>query len=81
MSPSAEYSQHNILVTSQPTSCVTIVNDTDITINSSPVTTISVVECLTTSGSVVTSISGQAISPITTIAGVYIQTHICLDQQ
>ena len=68
MSPSMEYSQQNIL--SQPSSCVTILSDTHTTFSSSPVTTLSVVECLTTSGSVVTSISGQPISTVTTTAGI-----------
>ena len=56
-----EYSQQNIL--SQPSSCVAIVSDTHTTFTSSLVTTLSVVECLTTSG-----ISGQ-VSTITTTAG------------
>ena len=59
-----EYSQQ------QSTSSITIVNDTHTT--TSPVTTLSVVECLTTSSSVVTSISGQAISAITTTTGTYV---------
>ena len=63
-SPSVEYSQQNI---SQPNSLVSIVSDTHTT--TSPVTTFSVVECLTTSSSVVTSISGQHVSTITTTAG------------
>ena len=57
--------QPNILVVSQPSSVVSIVNDTHTT--TSPVTTLSVVECLTTSSSVVTSISGQHVSTITSI--------------
>ena len=60
-----EYNQQNII--SQPSSCVTIVSDTHT--NSNPVTTLSVVECLTTNNSVVTSISGQVISTVTTTAG------------
>ena len=60
--------QQNIVVVSQPSSLVSIVSDTNI--NTSPVTTLSVVECLTTSSSVVTNISGQHVSTITT-AGVY----------
>ena len=64
-SPSMEYSQH---ITSQPSSCVTIVSDTHTTFSCSPVTTLSVVECLTTSSSVVTSISGQVISTVTPTA-------------
>ena len=56
--------QQNVLVAS---SLVSIVSDTHTT--TSPVTTLSVVECLTTSSSVVTSISGQHVSTITT-AGV-----------
>ena len=68
-SPSMEYSQHNIL--SQPSSCVTIVSDTHTTFSCSPVTTLSVVECLTTSSSVVTSISEQVISTVTPTAGEY----------
>ena len=70
-SSSMEYSQHNILL--QPSSCVTIVSDTHTTFSCSPVTTLSVVECLTTSStsSVVTSISGQVISTVTATAGEY----------
>ena len=68
-SSSMEYSQHNIL--SQPSSCVTIVSDTHTTSSCSPVTTLSVVECLTTSSSVVTSISGQVASTVTATAGEY----------
>ena len=56
--------QQNNLVVSQPSSLVSIVSDTHTT--TSPVTTLSVVECLTTSSSVVTSISGQHVSAITT---------------
>ena len=56
-----EHSQQNI---SQPNSNVSIVSDTHTT--TSPVTTLSVVECLTTSGGVVTSISGQHVSTVTT---------------
>ena len=63
-SPSLEYSQHNIL--SQPNSCVTTVSDTHATFSCSPVTTLSVVECLTTSS---TNISGQVISTVTPTAG------------
>ena len=61
--------QQNILVVSQPSSLVSIVSDTHTTTN--PVTTLSVVECLTTSSSVVTSISGQHVSTITTAGTVY----------
>ena len=64
---SMEYSQHNIL--SQPSSCVTIVSDTHTTFSCSPVTTLSVVE---SSSSVVTSISGQVITTVTTTAGMYV---------
>ena len=59
--------QQNVLVVSQPSSLVTIVSDNHTT--TSPVTTLSVAECLTTSSNVVTSISGQHVSTITT-AGV-----------
>ena len=62
--------QQNISVVSQPSSCVTIVSDTHTTISSTPVTTVSVVEYLTTNSSVVTSISGQNVSIITTTSGV-----------
>jgi len=68
--PSMEYTQQNISVVSQPNSSATIVSDSHTTFSSSPVTTLSVVECLTTSSSVVTSISGQA------IAGKYILQYI-----
>ena len=62
-SSSMEYRQHK-----HPSSCVTIVSDTHTTFSCSPVTTLSVVECLT---SVVTSISEQVISTVTTTAGEY----------
>ena len=62
--------QQNISVVSQPSSSVTIVSDTHTTISSTPVTTVSVVECLTANSSVVTSISGQDVSTITTTSGV-----------
>ena len=61
--------QQNISVVSQPSSCVTIVSDTHTTISSTPVTTVSVVECLTTNSNVVTIISGQDVSSITTTSG------------
>ena len=60
--------QQNISVVSQTSSLVSIARDTHTT--TSPVTTLSFVECFTTSSSVVTSISGQPVSTITT-AGVY----------
>ena len=59
-----EYSQQ------QSTNSVTIVSDTHTT--TSPVTTLSVVECLTTSSSVVTSVSGKPVSTIITTTGMYI---------
>ena len=59
-----EYSQQ------QSTSSITIVSDTHTT--TSPVTTLNVVELLTTSSRVVTSISGQDISAITTTTGTYV---------
>ena len=59
--------QQNISVVSQPSNCVNIVSDTLTTISSTPV---SVVECLTTNSSVVTSISGQDVYSITTTSGV-----------
>ena len=63
--------QQNISVVSQPSSHVTIVSDTHTIISSTPVTIVSVVECVTNSSSMVTSISGQDVSAITaTIAGV-----------
>ena len=58
--------QQNASIVSQPSSSVT-----DIHTTTSPVTTLSVVECLATSSSVVTSISGQHVSTITT-AGVWL---------
>ena len=64
-SPSMEYSHQNIL--SQPNSRVAIVSDTHT--SSNPITTLSVVECLTTNNSVVTSISAQVISTVTRTAG------------
>ena len=67
MSPSMEYSQQNIL--SQPSRCVTIVSDSHTTFSSNPVTTLNVVECLTTNSSVIASISEQVISTVTTTAG------------
>ena len=68
--PSMEYNQKNFSVVSQPSSLVSIARDTHST--TSPVTTLSIVECLTTSNSVVTSISGQHVSTVTDIAGVKI---------
>ena len=68
--------QQNTLVVSQPSSLLSIVSDTHTT--TSPVTTLSVVECLTTSSGVVTSISGQYISTITTTAGKYNRIYICM---
>ena len=68
-SPSMEYNQQNILIVSQPSSLVSIVSDAHTT--TSPVTTLSVVECLTTNSSVVTSISGQHISTNAIPAGIY----------
>ena len=68
-----EYSQQ------QSTNGVTIVSDTHTT--TSPVTTLSVVECLTTSSSVATSVSGQAISTVATTTGIYMcmhNTHACI---
>ena len=66
-----EYSQ-------QSTSSITIVRDTHTT--TSPVTALSVVECLTTSSSVVTSISGQDVSTITTTTGMYTYSETPLRQ-
>ena len=54
-------------IESQPSSLVPTVSDTHTT--TSTVTTLSDVECLTTSSSIVTSISGQQVSTITTTAG------------
>ena len=62
--------QQNISVVSQPSSCVTIVSDTHTTISSTPVTPMSVDKCLTTNSNVVTSISGQDVSSITTTTGI-----------
>ena len=67
-SPSMECNQHSILVVSQPSSVVYIVSDTHTT--TSPVTTLSVVECLTTSSSVVTSISGQHVTTASGMNGI-----------
>ena len=64
--------QQNISAVSQPSSCVTIVSDTHTTISSTPGTTVSVIECLTTNNFVVTSISGQDVSNITTTSGMYV---------
>ena len=60
--------EQSISVVSQPSSLVSIARDTHTT--TSPVMTLSFVECFTTSSSVVTSISGQPVSTITT-TGVY----------
>ena len=60
--------QQNIFVELQPSNLISIVSNTHAT--TTPITTFSIVECLTTRSSVVTSISGQQVSPITT-AGVY----------
>ena len=57
----------------QSTSNITIVSDTHTT--TSPVTTLSVLKCLTTSSSIVTSVSGQAVSRITMATGMYVCTH------
>ena len=66
-SSSMEYDHLNVL--SKPNSCVAIVSNTHTTFSSNPVTTLNVVECLTTSNSVLTSISGQVISTVTATAG------------
>ena len=60
-SPNIEYRQNSLAV-SQPTSSVAVGGDNHTTL---PVTTFSVVECLTTSSSVVTSISATHIATIT----------------
>ena len=60
--------QQNILVVSQPSSYVTISYTHT---NTTPVTTLSVVECLTTSSSVVTSISGQDMSTAMITIGMF----------
>ena len=62
--------QQNISVVSQPSSGATIASHTHTTISSTPVTTVSVVECLSTNSSIVTSISGQDVSNIMTTTGV-----------
>ena len=67
--------QQNILVVSQPSSLVSIARDTHTT--TSPVTTLSVVDCLTTNSSIVTGISGQPVSTITP-AGMYILISYCV---
>ena len=74
-------SQENISGASQPSSCVTIVSYTHTTVSSSSVTSLNVVECLTTSSSVVTSISGQDVyqadkddCTVTTISGMKMYT-------
>ena len=64
--------QQNVLVVSQPSSLVSTVTNTYTTTSS--VSTVNVVECLTTISSVVTSIRGQHVSTITT-AGVYIRMY------
>ena len=56
--------QQNVLLVSQSQPCSLVC-----TVSDSPVTTLSVVECLTTSSNKVTSIGGQHVSTITT-AGV-----------
>ena len=72
--------QQNVLVVSQPNSLVSIVSDTHTT--TSPVTTLSVVGCLTTSSSVVISISGQHVSTTTSIGmytlSYYVAMSICI---
>jgi len=70
--PCMNYIQQNISVVSQPNISVTICSDSHNTFDSSPVTSLSVVEYLTTSSGVVTSISGQAISTITKTTGTYV---------
>ena len=61
--------QQNVLAVSQSSGCMSIENDSCSTSGSTPVTTLSVIEHLTTSSSVATSISGQLVSTITTTAG------------
>ena len=71
MSPGMECNQKNII--SQPSSCIAIVSDTHTTFSSNPVTALSV---LTTNNNVITSISGQVISTVTTTtAGTYVGVH------
>ena len=62
--------QQNRLIVSQPNNFQTVVGDTHITATTSPVTTLSIVESLTTSSAVVTSIGEQNISGTMTTAGV-----------
>ena len=59
-SPGVEHGQQKIVAVSQPNSSTPIYIDTHTT--TSPVTTLSVVQCLTTSSSVVTSIREQGTS-------------------
>ena len=77
-SSSLEYAQQNILNVFQPSSCVSTVSDTLTTFSSTPITTLGVVESLTTSSSVVTSISGEVISPVTTTTGMYTHMYISI---
>ena len=67
--PPSSQRQQNLILVSQPSSTGNNISDTQVAVNSSLVTTLSVVECLTTSSSIVTSISGQHVSTITTTAG------------
>ena len=67
--PPSPQRQRNLILVSQPSSTGNSTIDTQAAVNSSLVTTFSVTECLTTSSSIVTSISGQHVSTITTTAG------------
>ena len=67
--PPSPQRQQNLILVSQPSSSGNSTIDTQAAVNSSLVTTFSVAECLTTSSSIVTSISGQHVSTITTTAG------------
>ena len=67
--------QQSTVVVSQPSSHVTIVSDTHTIISPTPVTTVSVVECVTTSSSVVTGISGPTIT--TTSCVLIIFYYVC----
>ena len=67
--PPSPQRQRNLILVSQPSSSGNSTIDTQAAVNSSLVTTFSVAESFTTSSSIVTSISGQHVSTITTTAG------------
>ena len=66
---SVEYNQQNIVEVSQPSNCLTIYGDNHTV--TSPITPLCVIECLTTSSSILTSISKQETSTVIRTTGMY----------